>query len=1234
VTHKAAAPLPEIRDTADPTLITGLLMTILEALGSQHHPILLTKHVRDTVSWKAARKPWRRSPFYLALRVFLQRHLYKMLGDLGRLYYKSIMAIFLSRLLDDAYLHIPHEQSHFLRLKLSRRLSKLEVDRERSSKESQNAHDALFIRLRGPLEKSLSSAARYLETRWQEHKNKTRRSIRLVQQYATEADCFLQLCSSRHHLNAILSERLDGSILHSYSPMDLLSQYEKLQARTKPFALKAAHFIALSAFEEEHVDPVCRGFSLSGTHIGLQAVVNLPYSVHRSKRSIEVREVLSSVAEGTMRRSVDPGTDCSGLGTTISQYIGTIQNAYDDYPDLMSRALLRLMELWVEMDKICVAVFPLVSDFHPVFEAAMLDVLQLQSLAELERLQAVQMYISARCRAWSGEGSKTIFDPPAHDSFAVRYYDESEDSGDLIELHRAIEEDAEEARAAKEEEWRKLSIQHEELMREVAATSCIYVTSYDEDGNLVQVHKKGCRKHRLKWEAKQITIDIHEHPLHYSESSARASIFELACPAAFASYRDATWLILTTFAYPKKAPLDHIPRLREYSGLANYKNTLKFNVSLSSSTKSHLDSHYRKSGFPVPWEKITRPNGLSLDYFDECSQTWISREEEPSFLSYFSIQLSPDSSYRSLRLEPWPSSNRIIASATRCPPDINIHEWMAWQSLLVGTHSRLFSLLREMGSTNLNFSTDSTWAVVSRLIDHVGPASSDGILRDVYQPFDDATFCVTLLQQISSRLQAMCRNFREAIQMDIMISLLLKMISLTSIAVAHSGAIRLLEVAQSITWGWHIRLQSPENYQPQGPSVFAIWASLLCKRTLYPKISSGASLDTEALRCFIGSSIALASTLNGEFETLPYNLRNALLQDVIICYSARFQLYKAMSANGDAFFAALEDIWQLPKDSQTQLWIDQTSWWAVLAINPTQNFIQTYVHYHVVYGTLLVNGQEVGALPPEYHQWPEVLQKLGMRNSRWLPSSLPGCNIVASHPMPYGHWVHLGFREGQLVIRAIQGERILEFVQSSIFGDAHIFDLPNTLMENCYHWLDLTTKVLEIRRDDPWRSKTSNWTIDCINRRATRSGATRSEATLVDPYSAVFRTIAMNFNFFEYAHQICVYQPQNSRLKIELKRLELDFVVNTRGLLHCHQLGAVIVESRLQDIGTWYGLHSKIVVQSIKNRNNRSVLVPIGETSIRQQGEHVAVLVSNQGGYFKFAINDVLGRVECPAEPR
>ncbi|KAF2707824.1 hypothetical protein K504DRAFT_410495 [Pleomassaria siparia CBS 279.74] len=1196
VTYKAAAPLPEIRDTVDPKLITGLLMTILATLGAAKSPPLLRKRVRNTVSFKEAQKPWRRSAFYLALRVSMQRHLYQLLGpDLGRLYYKTIICVFISRLLEDAYPLIAQQSTHFLRLKLGQRLSKLEVDRERATQESKNAHDELFRGLRAPFEKTLASAARFLEARWEEHKRRrTKRAIQPLPRYASPTDMCLELRHSRQHLEQILQQaQWDSHRARFYSASGLVEPHASYSTETKPFIVKADLFIALSRFEEEHVAPACQGIGLSDD---------------AESRCIQLRQIIKS-------------------------YISTMSDTYDNFPDSMSTALLRLMELWVELDRTCLSLLPLMMEYHPVIEAHMLDILQLQSLGELKRLQAVQSYISQRCRACICQAS--IFDPPAEGSFAIRYYDECSSSHNLTQLRRVIENDAERARAAKEEEWMTLSEQHDGLMRRIAESACVYITEYNEDGHLIQVHKKGCLKHRLKWEAKQMRIKIHEHPLPACEHGAKAALFELDPPHAFVSYRDATWQVLETFTYPKQAPVENVPMVCKYSGLVDYCSSLSFKVSLGSSTKSHLESHYATSSFPVPFEKINRPCGLKLRYFDIQSQTWMSRDEKPSFSSYFALRLPADSPFRFLGLsgEAWPSSNRIISSQTKCPPELNHHEFMAWQDLLVGTHSRWLSLLRELGSANLNFSTDSTWSVVSRLIGHVGPSSSNDTLRDTHAVFHEESFCKKLLAQVATRLEAIRRNWREPIQMDIMISILLKVHGLSSVLSARLEATKLLGQAREIAWSWHTRLQSTNNHVSQGPPIFAIWASLLCKRTLYSKIRSGSFLDTEALRCFVASSIALSNTLLGHYELLPYNLRNALLQDAVHAYSIRSRLQIAIQENIAVFLDALSDIWPVPQDGMKSTVVPQinsvTRW---VEVRLTSAKGQVCIHYHLLYGTLFIDGEEMGLLPPEYHRWPEIQMLFGTQNLRYLPSPLPGMSHVANRAMPHNHWVHLGFNGDRLVIRADQRGKMLEFVDRRIFGTHLDFDLPNTLIDNCYHWLNLNTGILEIRQDDPWKSKEGNWSIDLSRRKATRR-----ESTIVDPHSDLFRKVVSNFTYFEYAHQIMVYQPMRGPLRVELKRLELNFSVNAKGLLWCSRLGSVIVESRYQDIGTWYGLHSKIVLQSIKNgneRGQRSVLVPIGQICYKREDEHVRVFVHNEGIYMKFGIDEVLGRVECPAEPK
>ena len=48
----------------------------------------------------------------------------------------------------------------------------------------------------------------------------------------------------------------------------------------------------------------------------------------------------------------------------------------------------------------------------------------------------------------------------------------------------------------------------------------------------------------------------------------------------------------------------------------------------------------------------------------------------------------------------------------------------------------------------------------------------------------------------------------------------------------------------------------------------------------------------------------------------------------------------------------------------------------------------------------------------------------------------------------------------------------------------------------------------------------------------------------------------------------------------------------------------------------------------------RSIIVPIGETVCRRVRPHVEVNIKNDGIYATFMINEVLGRLDCPAEPR
>jgi hypothetical protein len=98
-----------------------------------------------------------------------------------------------------------------------------------------------------------------------------------------------------------------------------------------------------------------------------------------------------------------------------------------------------------------------------------------------------------------------------------------------------------------------------------------------------------------------------------------------------------------------------------------------------------------------------------------------------------------------------------------------------------------------------------------------------------------------------------------------------------------------------------------------------------------------------------------------------------------------------------------------------------------------------------------------------------------------------------------------------------------------------------------------------------------------------------------------------------------------------MKRLEIRFSVNSKGLLECPQLRAEVDPN--QDAGTLYGLSSQIILRNVVNPARRSVLVPIGEIYWERRGMHVAVKVANDGIYASFTIDQLLGRLDCPPEP-
>ena len=275
--------------------------------------------------------------------------------------------------------------------------------------------------------------------------------------------------------------------------------------------------------------------------------------------------------------------------------------------------------------------------------------------------------------------------------------------------------------------------------------------------------------------------------------------------------------------------------------------------------------------------------------------------------------------------------------------------------------------------------------------------------------------------------------------------------------------------------------------------------------------------------------------------------------------------------------------------------------------------------------------QSLGKLPAEYRESLVLHELFGDQNLFIYPPGDASMRWMLPHKQS-GHQIHIGFRGDQLIVRAYKDNKMLELVPREGFlnpeniGD---FDLPSSLVLNCVHLMDVGSGYIEVRRKpNIWRSLDSNWIIDFHARRARRR-----TVFLVYPHSALFKYVTRIFNRWEYSNLITVFQPAKKNLSVELRRMELSFVVNREGFLQSRQLQAEIDDD--QDCGCWHGLNSKFVLRNVDNPRQRSVIVHFGELTQRRKGPHVMIDIANDGSpYCRYAINDVLGRIESPIEPR
>lgn len=490
----------ESRGTADPTLITELLMTLLEVHGERITPSSIQKRVRDDVCWATgAENPWRRSPFWMVIRVGLMRHLRILQGlEMGTLCYKILLCQFLSIFPAEGVDQLDPDVLKFLNAKVARRLTKLENTLCKHAPNIPIACKTMFKELEHGFLNMLDNSNASIATQWDSFKSRHQKRIRPLPRRADQSHLKLTLLNSRKYLQNVLSWGSDRSLPVLSIPLHQPPTLQASPTSSRQFQQFESHYWDLASLERE----------------------------------IELHFVSNVSPED------NPKAKCEALADSIRSYLKKALDAYSTDPEQKSIMILNVMDLWVSVDRCATEAFPLLLDYDPGIPAATLDVLLLMHRKDFVRLQRIQSYLHKRTTACK-HGSMTIFNDPAPGSFAEQYFDHSTDSTKLRNLLAEIESEAEKARRKKLAEWQEKSTEYRSLQQEIRESSCIYTVEDD-----CKVHDdQRCRRCFLGRKAWRMQIEIHEHPLPAELVYRKAVMFEIGAPKAFRRYRDVTWQV-------------------------------------------------------------------------------------------------------------------------------------------------------------------------------------------------------------------------------------------------------------------------------------------------------------------------------------------------------------------------------------------------------------------------------------------------------------------------------------------------------------------------------------------------------------------------------------------------------------------------------------------------------------------------------------------------------------------
>ncbi|KAJ5530850.1 hypothetical protein N7527_004243 [Penicillium freii] len=546
------------------------------------------------------------------------------------------------------------------------------------------------------------------------------------------------------------------------------------------------------------------------------------------------------------------------------------------------------------------------------------------------------------------------------------------------------------------------------------------------------------------------------------------------------------------------------------------------------------------------------------------------------------------------------TQNQVMATQADCDKILSLHEFEAYGCLRSGEQLQWYNVVRNLASSALSLNEESVVSLIKQAAWELGTPSGS-VRRVTHQAFEDRGFGDCLLNLLEEKLMTIKKNWNEHCTFDLIVTLGLRVLALSSGSPSVEKVAEFLRQCRQVAMDWWDELNGSycydEGNECGGQQGLILQIASICQATydVEPILLRRIMETPRDVFCFARCSILLFENSPPETYRLSPRIKLCLENAERIRSLSRSQMVcMLMKYQSGLNHAIQSNISCLEVSGPWSICPEGGSWVATVTSNSIQGFEQR-LHFNYLTGELLVNGNPPGRLPTQF-------------------------TSNALYRRLFGE-VHFGMRSGNLLIKTRKGSQILQLIPQDVLEK----DFPRIFVSESFHWLDLDTGVVEFRPlNQPWKPGSRNWHLSfdpCVPNKMVMQQDSKS---LVDIRSPLFTELARILKVLDAEEEIVVIQAPAGTLEAEICRLRLKFFVEADGRVVSKEFGVLIDVN--QDVGCFYGLKNKLVL--IDPFNNKSVIVPYGDSIVTREDHHVAVNIKfppgNRVKYMHYSLDQHL----------